>query len=102
MGLNEVYVNSRSTERWISLKSITPMPIFGLMETAIAAALVFRRSMKLSQAVFAERFGLPLNTLKQWEQGHRVPDTAADVLLRVIVADPDLVERIVREMRSGP
>ena len=71
------------------------------METAIAKALAFRRSMKLSQAAFAERFGLPLNTLKQWEQGLRVPDTAADVLLRVIVADPDLVERVVREMRSG-
>ena len=70
------------------------------METAIAAALAFRRSMKLSQAAFPRRFGLPLNTLKQWEQGLRVPDTAAEVLLRVIVADPDLVERVVREMRS--
>ena len=72
------------------------------METAVAAARAFRRSMKLSQAEFARRFGLPLNTLKQWEQGLRVPDTAADVLLRVIVADPDLVERVVHEMRASP
>ena len=70
------------------------------METAIQAALGFRRSMKLSQAIFARRFGLPLQTLRNWERGDRIPDTAADVLLRVIVAYPDEVERVVREMRS--
>ena len=82
------------------MKSSALAAYVGCMETAIAAALAFRRSMKLSQAEIAKRFGLPLNTLKQWEQGLRVPDTAAEVLLRVIVADPDLVERVVREMRS--
>ena len=43
-----------------------------------------------------------VNLLYRWEQGLRVPDTAADVLLRVIVADPDLVERVVRDMRAAP
>jgi len=71
------------------------------MPTAIEAARIFRRSMKLSLAVFAERFGLPISTLKQWERGTRIPDTAADVLLRVIVAYPDEVERVVRDMRSS-
>ena len=71
------------------------------METAIAAARTYRLSMKLSQAAFATRFGLPLSTFKQWERGVRIPDSASEVLLRVIVADPDLVERVVREMRSG-
>ena len=71
------------------------------METAIAAARTYRRSMKLSQAAFATRFGLPLSTLKQWERGVRIPDSASEILLRVIVADPDLVERVVREMRPG-
>ena len=71
------------------------------MKTAIQAAQDFRRSMKLSQAVFARRFGLPLQTLRNWERGGRIPDTAADVLLRVLVAYPDEVELVVREMRSG-
>jgi len=35
------------------------------METAIAAARNYRISMKLSQAAFATRFGLPLSTFKQ-------------------------------------
>lgn len=71
------------------------------MESSITAALALRRTLKMSRAEFAKRFGLPLNTLRQWESGLRVPDTAADVLLRVIVADPDLVERVVSDMRSG-
>ena len=71
------------------------------METAISAARSYRRSMKLSQAAFTTRFGLPLSTFKQWERGVRIPDSASEVLLRVIVADPDLVERVVREMRSS-
>src|SRR5215472_1146055 len=58
------------------------------METAIAAARNYRLSMKLSQAAFATRFGLPLSTFKQWERGVRVPDSASEVLLPVIVADP--------------
>jgi hypothetical protein len=33
--------------------------------------------------------------------GFRIPDSASEVLLRVIVADPDLVERVVREMRCS-
>ena len=57
--------------------------------------------MKLSQTAFATRFGLPLSMFKQWERGVRVPDSASEVLLRVIVADPDLVERVVGEMRSS-
>ena len=71
------------------------------METAIAAARNYRISVKFSQADFATRFGLPLSTFKQWERGVRIPDSASEVLLRVIVADPDLVERVVREMRAG-
>ena len=85
----------------ISLKHLIEDATLGGMETAIQAALAFRRSMKLSQPVFAARFGLPLQTLRQWERGTRTPDTAADVLLRVIVADPDLVERVVREMHAA-
>ena len=71
------------------------------MEIAIVAAHNYRISMKLSQAAFATRFGLPLSTFKQWERGVRIPDSASEVLLRVIVADTDLVERVVRAMRSG-
>jgi len=40
-----------------------------------------RQSMKLTQEQFAERFGLPLGTVRDWEQGAHRPDRAAQVLL---------------------
>ena len=35
-----------------------------------------RRSTGLSQEAFAERFGIPLRTLQDWEQGRREPGAA--------------------------
>ena len=32
-----------------------------------------RKSTGMSQLSFAERFGIPVNTLRHWEQGVRVP-----------------------------
>ena len=52
-----------------------------------------RDGMKLSRQKFAERFGLDVRTLQDWEQGRRVPDRAARVLLTVIDREPDAVVR---------
>jgi|HubBroStandDraft_1064217.scaffolds.fasta_scaffold131307_2 DNA-binding transcriptional regulator YiaG len=43
-----------------------------------------RRRLKLSQAEFAAAFGLSLDSVKNWEQGHRSPEGPAKVLLAVI------------------
>jgi putative transcriptional regulator len=60
-----------------------------------------RRSMKLTQEQFAKRFGLPLGTIRDWEQGAHRPDRAAQVLLRVIAKNPDAVRRALREKTSS-
>ncbi|MGH2533224.1 MAG: helix-turn-helix domain-containing protein [Thermomicrobiales bacterium] len=52
-----------------------------------------RQRLHLTQEQFAARFGVPLGTLRDWEQGVRQPDSAAKTLLRVIDRDPDAVER---------
>jgi len=52
-----------------------------------------RKRMKLSRQRFADRFGLDPRAVQDWEQGRRVPDRAARVLLTVIEHDPDAVER---------
>jgi putative transcriptional regulator len=54
-----------------------------------------RVRLKLTQPAFAKRFGLPVGTVRDWEQGRAAPDQAARVLLRVIEADPAAVERVV-------
>jgi len=43
-----------------------------------------RKTTGWSQSRFAERFRIPLGTLRDWEQGRREPDAAALAYLRVI------------------
>lgn len=50
-----------------------------------------RRMLHLTQEQFADRFNLPLGTLRDWELGRREPDTAAKNFLRVIEHNPDAV-----------
>ena len=50
-----------------------------------------RERLKLTQEAFAERFEIPLGTLRDWEQGVCYPDMAARTLLRVIEQDPEAV-----------
>jgi putative transcriptional regulator len=50
-----------------------------------------RERLKLTQEQFAERFEIPLGTLRDWEQGVCYPDRAARTLLRVIEQDPEAV-----------
>lgn len=55
-----------------------------------------RKGLKLTQAEFANRFGFPLATLRDWEQGRGKPDTSARVLLMVIAREPQAVERALQ------
>jgi putative transcriptional regulator len=52
---------------------------------------VIRKRLKLTQVEFAERFAIPLGTLRDWERRARFPDSAARAYLRVISEDPELV-----------
>ncbi len=51
-----------------------------------------RQRQGLTQKAFATKFGFPLGTLKNWEQGHRAPVGASLILLRVIDKFPQAVE----------
>jgi putative transcriptional regulator len=50
-----------------------------------------RERMGLSQAAFANRFGLSVFALRNWEQGKRQPDPAARAYLKVIEKAPQAV-----------
>jgi putative transcriptional regulator len=43
-----------------------------------------RKKTKMTQKEFSESFSIPLPTLRQWEQGKRVPQGPAQALLRII------------------
>lgn len=56
-----------------------------------------RRRLGLSQAAFAARYGLPLGTVRNWEQGRRArSDAAGDLLLSLIERDPEGAAKLVQ------
>ena len=55
-----------------------------------------RNALKLSQAQFAAKFGLPASTIRDWEQNRRKPEGAARVLLQVIKKEPEAVSRALK------
>jgi putative transcriptional regulator len=56
-----------------------------------------RSRLGLSQAEFAERFGINLRTLQDWEQARRVPDETARTYLRVIERAPETVAAALQD-----
>ena len=55
-----------------------------------------RERLDLTQAQFAETFGVSCETLRNWEQGKRKPEGPAKVLLNVIAHDPKCVFEALR------
>ena len=55
-----------------------------------------RESYHLTQQQFAVMLGISVRTLRNWEQGRRVPEGPAMVLLRVAEKHPEAVLDAVR------
>lgn len=72
----------------IAKSELEPDAVF-VPETVDVAAI--RKKLKLSQVAFADRFCLPVGTIRDWEQSRRSPDRAAVVLLSIIDRNPDVV-----------
>jgi len=60
-------------------------------DTVAPAVRDLRLRAKLTQAEFAARLGVPLETIRNWEQGKRAPRGPARALLTVIAHEPDMV-----------
>jgi putative transcriptional regulator len=58
-----------------------------------------RSRTQLSQAHFAALLGVELSTLRNWEQGRRVPSGPARALLRALRNDPQNVIRALSARR---
>ncbi len=54
---------------------------------------LLRRRLGLTRAQFAARYGLDVETLRNWEAGRREPDRTARSYLLAIANDPKHVER---------
>ena len=56
-----------------------------------------RRRLGLTQEQFAQRFGLEVSTVRNWEQKRTSLDGPAALLVKVMERDPELVERAAAE-----
>lgn len=54
-----------------------------------------RAKTKLSQAKFARTYRVSVKALKEWEQGRRTPDQAAQTLYTIIDREPQVVADIL-------
>jgi len=88
MSVGESVIRGAEEALAIAKGEMEPAAVF-VPETVDVAAI--RKRLKLSQAAFAERYCLPVGTVRDWEQERRSPDRAAVVLLSIIDRNPDVV-----------
>jgi putative transcriptional regulator len=60
-------------------------------ETGPVEVRDLRRRAQLTQQEFATRLGVPVETIRNWEQGKRAPRGPARALLAVIAHSPEMV-----------
>jgi putative transcriptional regulator len=71
---------------------LAPMPFAAPVEAAAPPAVRdLRRRARLTQLEFAARLGVPVETIRNWEQGKRMPRGPARALLAVIAHAPETV-----------
>lgn len=58
-------------------------------QDAAAYARRVRRRTGLTQAAFAARIGVPVDTVRNWEQGKRLPAGPAKALLKILDRAPE-------------
>jgi len=78
--------------------SATPATTAALATTRITPEMAtspvvrdLRRRARLTQQEFAARLGVPVETIRNWEQGKRMPRGPARALLAVIAHAPETV-----------
>lgn len=59
-----------------------------------------RTQIGISQKEFADRFGLKVAAVRNWEQGLREPEGPTRTLLALIERNPRLIESEIEKMRA--
>jgi putative transcriptional regulator len=78
----------------VALATTTVAPAMATVALEMATSPVvrdLRRRARLTQQEFAARLGVPVETIRNWEQGKRMPRGPARALLAVIDHAPETV-----------
>jgi putative transcriptional regulator len=70
---------------------LAPSAFGAPMDTATPEVRDLRRRACLTQQEFAAKLGVPVETIRNWEQGKRMPRGPARALLTLIAHAPDMV-----------
>jgi putative transcriptional regulator len=77
--------------RYVDAPSIHPdRPRPPITPTDASYARRIRSQTRLTQAEFAARIGVPIETVRNWEQGKRTPRGPARALLKLLDEAPDV------------
>jgi putative transcriptional regulator len=70
---------------------VAPVDAVAPADAALPAVRDLRRRAQLTQTEFAAKLGVPVETIRNWEQGKRAPRGPARALLAVIAHSPETV-----------
>ena len=56
--------------------------------------IAVRKKLKKSQPAFSKLLGVPVGTIRDWEQGRKQPDSAGVTLVKIAQKNPEVLETI--------
>jgi putative transcriptional regulator len=85
------------------LRTGTPFPNTEVYDRRVVDIPALRRRYRLTQQAFADRLGISIGTLRNWEQKRRIPDGPAQRLLELIEDRREVAEDIFhRDAEPAP
>ncbi len=94
-GIKNALKKSRKTEENRRILSAVEDALENGCKTVRPDVAALRRKLSMTQKEFAEAFHLNLETLRNWEQGNRAPDTTAIAYLTCIEKQPEIIARVL-------
>ena len=92
------------TERELTRAAWTRAGEAGAGDTSDPGAAAYARGVraqtKLTQAEFASRIGVPIETVRNWEQGKRSPRGPARALLKLIEKAPQVAFAVLGRAKT--
>ena len=70
------------------------------LEPVAASVRNMRKSLGMNQRQFSELTGVPLSTLRNWEQGIRKPSSYYINMLSSLLKDPEICEAMVQRSKQ--
>ena len=75
----------------LAIKAGTPARTWTPEQLLVIAV---RKKLKKSQPAFSKLLGVPVGTIRDWEQGRKQPDSAGLTLVKVAQKNPEVLESI--------